>query len=83
MPVIVVVIVKKTILPKEVGCISFHDTKKKGTGKCYLFALSYVFVELGKFYKTIEELETIEDFWLYYMSTTEGTVSRPPHIIDK
>jgi len=83
MPIIVLVIVKNTIFPSDVPCISYHDTIESATKKRYLFALSYAFIELGKFKKTPENLQTTEDYWLYYLSGSETTKEPPASIKDE
>jgi len=77
LPIVVISIVNGTLFPDEIGCINRHTTREETTNTQHLFELSYVFVELGKFFKIEEELETIEDFWLFFL--TESTkVKRPP-----
>jgi predicted transposase/invertase (TIGR01784 family) len=83
MPIIVLVIVKNTIFPQDVPCISYHDTIESFTKKRYLFALSYAFIELEKFTKKPDHLETPEDYWLYYLSESESTKEPPAKIKDK
>jgi predicted transposase/invertase (TIGR01784 family) len=82
MPIIVLVIVKNLIFPNDVPCISYHDTIESITKKQYLFALSYAFIELGKFKKTENELVTTKDYWLYYLSGSEDTKIPPPTVKD-
>ncbi|MGI4850785.1 MAG: PD-(D/E)XK nuclease family transposase, partial [Janthinobacterium lividum] len=40
---------------------------EKETQVSYLNDMSYAFVELSKFGKTLEELVTAEDYWIYMM----------------
>jgi predicted transposase/invertase (TIGR01784 family) len=82
MPIIVLVIVKKNLFPKEVPCISYHDTIESITKKRYLFALGYVFIELNKFKKTADNLQNPEDYWLFYLSGSEETKEPPTSIKD-
>jgi len=82
MPIIVLVIVKKNVFPKEVPCISYHDTIENVTKKRYLFALGYVFIELKKFKKTADDLQNPEDYWLFYLSGSEETKEPPANIKD-
>ena len=77
MPIVVVSIVNGVLFPQEVECINRHSTREEKTNIQHLFELSYVFVELGKFIKTEEELESIEDFWLFYLSQSTQ-VKHPP-----
>ena len=77
MPVVVISIVNGVLFPKEVECINRHTTREEKTNTQHLFELSYVFVELGKFLKAEEKLETIEDFWLFYLAKS-SEVKHPP-----
>ena len=77
LPVVVVAIVNGVLFPKEVGCISRHTTREETTNTQHLFELSYAFIELGKFIKIEEELETIEDFWLFYLAESTN-IKHPP-----
>jgi predicted transposase/invertase (TIGR01784 family) len=76
------VITKKNVFPKDVPCISYHDTIESATKKRYLFALSYVFIELKKFHKGADKLENPRDYWLYYLSQWEQTTKPPENIKD-
>jgi predicted transposase/invertase (TIGR01784 family) len=82
MPIIALVITKKNVFPKDVPCISYHDTIESATKKRYLFALSYVFIELKKFHKGADKLENPRDYWLYYLSQWEQTTKPPENIKD-
>ena len=83
MPVIVVSIVNGMLFPEEIECINRHTTREEKTNTQHLFELSYVFVELGKFLKTEKELETIEDFWLFYLSKSTEVKHPPAQVKDK
>ncbi|WP_165379620.1 Rpn family recombination-promoting nuclease/putative transposase, partial [Rickettsiales endosymbiont of Peranema trichophorum] len=61
----------------NIGCISYHTTREEKTNERHLFALSYVFVELMKFQKEGDELNGIEDEWLFFLSRSEE-VKEPP-----
>ncbi|AFC73041.1 hypothetical protein MCI_00345 [Rickettsia montanensis str. OSU 85-930] len=68
-PVVMVVITAGfQALPEEKECISYHQTINVGNGKHQLKCLSYVFVELDKFTKEADKLESLEDDWLYMMT---------------
>jgi len=77
LPVVVVAIVNGMLFPEEIGYISRHTTREEVTNTQHLHELSYVFIELGKFIKPEKELETIEEFWLFYLSRSTE-VKRPP-----
>jgi len=81
LPVIVVAISKRKLFPKELSYISHHTTRDKQTNQQHLCALSYVFIELPKFKKKAEELRTIEDFWIFFLSKSEQ-MKEPPETID-
>lgn len=83
MPVIVVSIINGIIFPKEVECINRHTTREEKTNIQHLFELSYVFVELGKFLKKEEDLDTAEDFWLFYLSSSTIVKHPPSKVTDK
>ncbi len=83
MPVVVVSIVNGVLFPKEIECINRHTTREEKTNTQHLFELSYVFVELGKFIKKEEELDTIEDFWLFYLSKSTEVKHPPAKVKDK
>lgn len=80
LPVVVVSVLKKSILPPHIEVISYHRTLEEKTNEQHLCDLSYVFVELGKFTKKAHELETFEDEWLYFLKSAEE-IKSPPHTI--
>ncbi|HJD65855.1 MAG TPA: Rpn family recombination-promoting nuclease/putative transposase, partial [Rickettsia endosymbiont of Bembidion nr. Transversale] len=83
-PVVMVVITSGfQALPEEKECISYHQTINVGNGKNQLKCLSYVFVELDKFTKEANELETIEDDWLYMMAKFDKAKEPPKHTQDE
>jgi hypothetical protein len=45
--------------------------------------LNFVIVDLTKFNKTLEELETSEDFWLFTLKYAETLKKRPVEIADE
>jgi predicted transposase/invertase (TIGR01784 family) len=83
MPVIVVAISKTNLFPKEVKCISYHRTREDETNQQHLFELTYVFIELGKFAKKEEELNSIEDYWLYFLAKSQIAKKPPKAITDE
>lgn len=83
-PVVMVVITSGfQALPEETECISYHQTINVGNGRNQLKCLSYVFVELDKFTKEANELETIEDDWLYMMAKFDKAKEPPKHTKDE
>jgi len=47
--------------------LSCHEMREKITGNCYLDEIRYYFIELPKFTKTEEELETSIEKWIYFL----------------
>jgi predicted transposase/invertase (TIGR01784 family) len=83
-PVVMIVITSGfQAIPEEKECISYHQTINVDSGKHQLKCLSYVFVELDKFTKEADELETIEDDWLYMMAKFDRAKEPPSHTKDK
>jgi predicted transposase/invertase (TIGR01784 family) len=65
-PVVLLSICNQDLFP-ESEYLSFHKTVNVDNGKQYLKDIGYVFVELQKFNKTEEQLETLEEKWLYFL----------------
>lgn len=78
-PVILLAILNHSIFPEDVGTISYHHTLETETQRHYLKDISYAFIELDKFTKEWDELETIEDQWLYLFRRAQDTDETPPH----
>ncbi|WP_256621466.1 Rpn family recombination-promoting nuclease/putative transposase [Rickettsia sp. TH2014] len=53
LPVVIISIIGTKALPDELPYVSYHHIKESNTHKQYLFSLTYVFIELGKFKKMI------------------------------
>jgi predicted transposase/invertase (TIGR01784 family) len=67
------------IFPHEVSYLSFHQNIEKETQVSYLDDVCYVFIELPKFNKKLEELETIEDYWVFTMKEGNHLSEIPQH----
>lgn len=63
LPIVVISLIKTKMFDSDIPYISFHKTIETTTNKQYLFDLSYVFIELGKFNK--QKLSNIADEWLH------------------
>ncbi|MGH7600910.1 MAG: Rpn family recombination-promoting nuclease/putative transposase [bacterium] len=50
--------------------LSCHEFKEKVTGNCYLDEIRHYFIELPKFTKTANELETPIEKWCYFLKHT-------------
>lgn len=83
MPVIVIAITKSNYFPHDVKCISYHRTREDETNQQHLFELTYVFIELNKFIKKKEELQNIEDYWLYFLAKSQKDKAPPKEIKDE
>jgi predicted transposase/invertase (TIGR01784 family) len=79
LPVVVISIIGTTIFPDELPCINYHHIKETTTNKQYLFSLTYVFVELGKFDKN--QISNDTDQWLHLLKCAHNE-QEPPKGID-
>jgi len=61
--------------------LSCHQIKEQITGNCYLDEIRYYFIELPKFAKTEEELETVVEKWVYFIKHT-GHLDHVPAKLD-
>ena len=80
LPVVVLIIMGESLFSPPVEVISYHRVLEEKSRECFLNALSYVFVELPKFNKTADELESFEDEWLYFLKHTKET-KEPPALL--
>lgn len=61
--------------------LSCHQIKEQITGNCYLDEIRYYFIELPKFAKTADELETVIEKWVYFIKHT-GRLDHVPAKLD-
>jgi len=61
--------------------LSCHQIKEQITGNCYLDEIRYYFIELPKFAKTEEALETVIEKWVYFIKHT-GHLDHVPAKLD-
>jgi|GEM_PF-4708072 len=73
--IIIISLVKTKMFDAEVPYISLHKTLETKTSKQYLYDLSYVFIELGKF--NSNQLASISDEWLHLFKCAEKE-NKPP-----
>ena len=66
-PITLLSVLNHSIFPSQINYLSFHENIEKETRQSYLNDMSYAFIELPKFNKKEEELETVEDYWIYTM----------------
>jgi predicted transposase/invertase (TIGR01784 family) len=62
--------------------LSCHQIQETITGNSYLDEIRYYFIELPKFGKTEEELETVIDKWIYFIKHTRH-LDRVPAKLDE
>lgn len=73
-PVVFLGILDYKAFPEEEGCKSHHRMLSDKHYKQYLSDMRYTFIELPKFHKKLDELESLEDKWLYFLKhAEEGT----------
>ena len=78
LPVIVISIIGTYAFGISVPCISYHHLKESTTQKQYLFSVSYVFVELGKFDENNIKNDT--DQWLHLLKCASHEQQPPKEI---
>ncbi|MGH7598575.1 MAG: Rpn family recombination-promoting nuclease/putative transposase [bacterium] len=61
--------------------LSCHQIKEQITGNCYLDEIRYYFIELPKFAKAEDELETVIEKWIYFIKHT-GHLDHVPAKLD-
>ena len=75
-----------TFAEDEAGQDVFHHEVKmidSKTGKVFFDKLTYIYLEMPKFNKTEDELETHFDKWLYILKNLEQLTSRPAKLQEK
>ncbi|MES2200459.1 MAG: Rpn family recombination-promoting nuclease/putative transposase, partial [Chlamydiota bacterium] len=73
--VIFVAITNEVLFPEEEDYKSKHDMRHDKSLKSYLNGMTFYFIELPKFKKTIEELLTLEEKWLFILKHATETTS--------
>ena len=76
-PVTLLSLLNHSIFPNEIKYLSYHQNIEQETQLSYLNDMSYAFVELPKFTKTLAELTTDEDHWIYMMKHAEQLRGAP------
>lgn len=76
-PVTLLSILNHCIFPRDVNYLSFHHNIEKETQVSYLNDMSYAFIELPKFMKKEEDLETPEDYWIFMMKEATNLPEAP------
>ncbi len=78
LPVVIISIIGTKALPDELPYVSYHYIKESNTHKQYLFSLTYVFIELGKFKKNDFKDDT--DEWLHLLKYASQEQEPPKEI---
>jgi predicted transposase/invertase (TIGR01784 family) len=78
-PVTMLSILNNAIFPHEVNYLSYHHNIEKETQVSYLDDINYVFIELPKFNKKQEDLETVEDYWIFTLKEGYHLTEVPEH----
>ena len=61
-----------------------HSTRRKSaTHKVFYEKLEYIYVEISKFNKPLEELDTLYEKWLYALKNLYKLTQRPKELCDK
>ena len=79
-PVIALTITDFEMFPGNDHILSRYRLKEKGDLTDYSDDIELVFVELPKFKKTLDDLETLVDKWLYFLKSANQLESVPPQM---
>ena len=79
-PVILVVLANHILFPSNQNPISYHKTLDIDTLENHLQDLAYTFIELPKFTKTEQQLQTTQDNWLHFFANWSQTNKIPSTI---
>ena len=71
--VVFVAIADTELFPHKSAVISHHLTLDKETLERDLDGFSFTFIDLYKFHKTADQLETMTDKWLYFLKNAESS----------
>ncbi len=79
-PIILLAIANYELFPDKKQVISYHRTLDVDTFENDLKDLSYVFIELPKFIKNQNDLQTVQDKWLYFFKNWNETKEVPSKV---
>ncbi len=79
-PIVLLAIANYPIFPKKQRCVSYHQTLDTHTHENDLEDLAYAFVELPKFKKSEDELETVQDKWIYFFKNWHDSKDIPKSV---
>jgi len=77
-PVIALTITDFEMFPNSTKVISRYRLKETDELTDYASGIELVFIELPKFNKSLEELETLTDKWVYFLKSANKLPSVPP-----
>ncbi len=63
--------------------VSHHQTREMVSGELYLHEVSFYFIELSKFTKTIDQLGGVLDKWIYFIKTAGELEDIPESLRDE
>ncbi len=78
LPIIVISIIGSNVFSTELPCINYHHFTETSTKKQYLFSLTYVFIELGKFDES--KIVNNTDQWLHLLKCAHKEQQPPKEI---
>lgn len=79
-PVVCLAIMENTVFPDKKAYLSHHSIRDVDTNMQDIKELSFTFLELSKFHKKFEELNTDEDKWAYFLKRAPTV---PPEQFEK
>ena len=82
-PVVLLAILNHELFPKKENVVSYHKTLDTDTLENDLEDIAYVFIELPKFNKSEDELETLQDKWIYFFKEWNVSKAIPKAITEK
>jgi hypothetical protein len=83
MRAILLSVLNRPIVPQDIEYLSFHENKERKIEVNYLDGMNYVFVELSKFNKLLNELKSIEDYWIFPMKEAEYLGEIPQNALEE
>jgi predicted transposase/invertase (TIGR01784 family) len=82
-PIVALTITDFEMFPNSPKLISSYALREKEELTTYSDDIELVFVELPKFKKTLDEIETISDKWIYFLRYASQLKSVPPSMGDE
>jgi predicted transposase/invertase (TIGR01784 family) len=83
-PVVLLAIVNYTLFPNKTGrVVSFHKTLDVESHEHDHQAISYAYIELPKFEKKEDELQTVQDKWIFFLKNWKHSKEIPKSVQEK